>query len=81
MPNKTRNQNEGEGSRSADLSYRRGVQEFLKESDPQKLGEEALRDIERPDGRRVIRAFELLFEEAYLYARALLGRVLRTHPR
>jgi hypothetical protein len=42
--------NEGEGSKSADRNYRRGVEEFLEEEDPSQLAREAARDVERdPD--------------------------------
>jgi hypothetical protein len=40
-------ENEGEGSKSADRSYRRNVDEFLQENDPSKLAREAASDIER----------------------------------
>ncbi|MDB4968568.1 MAG: hypothetical protein JWN44_4257 [Myxococcales bacterium] len=40
-------QNEGEGSKSADRAYRRDVDEFLKENDPSKLARQAASDIER----------------------------------
>jgi len=39
--------NEGEGSKSADRAYRRDVDEFLQENDPSKLARQAASDIER----------------------------------
>ena len=39
--------NEGEGSKSADRSYRRDVDEFLQENDPSQLAKKAASDIER----------------------------------
>jgi hypothetical protein len=42
--------NEGEGSKSADRSYRRDVDEFLKENDPSQLARNAAADIERDPG-------------------------------
>jgi hypothetical protein len=39
--------NEGEGSKSADRSYRHDVDEFLDENDPSKLARNAAADIER----------------------------------
>ncbi len=45
-----RDENEGEGSKSADRAYRNDVDEFLKENDPSKLARNAAADIERdPD--------------------------------
>jgi hypothetical protein len=42
--------NEGEGSKSADRAYRRDVDEFLEENDPSKLARAAQADMERdPD--------------------------------
>ncbi len=90
MPNQTKNpENEGEGSRSADLAYRRGVQDFLRDNDPQELAEQAKRemeDSEAPDARRVIHALERLWEEIYLYVRGVWrqftdprGRVGQSH--
>ena len=43
-------QNEGEGSKSADAAYRRDVDEFLEENDPAKLARNAASDIERDPG-------------------------------
>jgi len=43
-------ENEGEGSKSADRSYRENVDEFLKENDPSKLARNAAADIERDPG-------------------------------
>ena len=40
-------QNEGEGSKSADRAYRRDVDEFLREEDPARLARDAAGDIER----------------------------------
>ena len=40
-------ENEGEGSKSADRQYRRDVDDFLQENDPSKLARQARRDIER----------------------------------
>jgi hypothetical protein len=42
--------NEGEGSKSADRSYRNDVDEFLKENDPSQLARNAAADIERDPG-------------------------------
>ncbi|MGZ3407924.1 MAG: hypothetical protein ACXVAN_15845 [Polyangia bacterium] len=43
-------QNEGEGSKSADRAYRHDVDEFLKENDPAELARNAAADIERDPG-------------------------------
>ena len=43
-------ENEGEGSKSADAAYRRDVDEFLDENDPAKLARNAASDIERDPG-------------------------------
>lgn len=43
------NQNEGEGSKSADKKYRDGVGEFLKEEDPEALARKALEDFDKND--------------------------------
>ncbi|HEY2747046.1 MAG TPA: hypothetical protein VGL86_20630 [Polyangia bacterium] len=40
-------QNEGEGSKSADRQYRKDVDDFLQENDPSKLARQAQRDLER----------------------------------
>lgn len=40
-------QNEGEGSKSADRSYREDVDKFLQENDPSKLARNAAADVER----------------------------------
>jgi hypothetical protein len=40
-------QNEGEGSKSADRAYRNDVDDFLKENDPSQLARNAAADIER----------------------------------
>jgi hypothetical protein len=40
-------ENEGEGSKSADRAYREDVDDFLKENDPAKLARNAEADIER----------------------------------
>ncbi len=40
-------ENEGEGSKSADRQYRKDVDDFLQENDPSKLAKEAQRDVER----------------------------------
>ena len=40
-------ENEGEGSKSADRSYRRNVDEFLDHEDPSKLGRDAAADLDR----------------------------------
>ena len=40
-------ENEGEGSKSADRAYRNDVDDFLKENDPSKLARNAASDIER----------------------------------
>ena len=43
-------ENEGEGSKSADRQYRKDVDDFLQENDPSKLARQAESDIERdPD--------------------------------
>lgn len=44
-------ENEGEGSKSADRAYRNDVDEFLKENDPSKLARNAAADIERDPGK------------------------------
>jgi hypothetical protein len=41
------NENEGEGSKSADKAYRRDVDDFLEKEDPSKLARQAQADIER----------------------------------
>jgi hypothetical protein len=43
-------ENEGEGSKSADRAYRSDVDEFLRENDPSKLARQAQSDIERDPG-------------------------------
>ena len=43
-------ENEGEGSKSADQAYRNDVDDFLKENDPSKLARNAAADIERDPG-------------------------------
>jgi hypothetical protein len=43
-------ENEGEGSKSADRAYRHDVDEFLEENDPSKLARNAAADIERDPG-------------------------------
>ncbi len=43
-------ENEGEGSKSADAAYRRDVDEFLEENDPAKLARNAAADVERDPG-------------------------------
>jgi hypothetical protein len=40
-------ENEGEGSKSADRAYRNDVDDFLKENDPSELARNAEADIER----------------------------------
>ncbi|HEX8950558.1 MAG TPA: hypothetical protein VF945_01875 [Polyangia bacterium] len=45
-----RDENEGEGSKSADRAYRRDVDEFLEENDPSQLARNAAADIERDPG-------------------------------
>lgn len=40
-------ENEGEGSKSADRNYRRDVDDFLEKEDPSKLARQAQADIER----------------------------------
>ena len=40
-------ENEGEGSKSADRAYRKDVDEFLQENNPSKLARKAADDIER----------------------------------
>jgi hypothetical protein len=42
-----RDENEGEGSKSADQNYRRDVDEFLEKEDPSKLARQAQADVER----------------------------------
>ena len=46
-PEVEREENEGEGSKSADRAYRKGVDEFLEENDPSKLARQAASDVER----------------------------------
>jgi hypothetical protein len=46
-----RDENEGEGSKSADAAYRRDVDKFLEEEDPAKLGRQAKEDVERDPER------------------------------
>lgn len=38
--------NEGEGSKTADRNYRKGIEEFKRTNDPQELGRQAAHDIE-----------------------------------
>ncbi len=44
-------ENEGEGSKSADRNYRNDVDDFLKNEDPSKLARQAASDIERDPGK------------------------------
>ena len=44
-------ENEGEGSKSADRNYRNDVDDFLKNEDPSKLARQAVSDIERDPGK------------------------------
>jgi hypothetical protein len=46
-PDKRSDENEGEGSKSADRQYRRDVDDFLQENDPSKLARNAAADIEK----------------------------------
>lgn len=46
-----KDENEGEGSKSADRAYRHDVDEFLEKEDPSKLARQAMSDIERDPGR------------------------------
>jgi hypothetical protein len=46
-PDVERDENEGEGSKSADRAYRHDVEEFLEKEDPAQLGRAAREEIER----------------------------------
>ncbi len=51
------NDNEGEGSKTADRRYREGVEKFVEREDTEKLAREAERDVEH-DAERYKRAEE-----------------------
>jgi hypothetical protein len=47
IENIEQDENEGEGSKSADQAYRRDIEEFLEEEDPARLAREAAQDLDR----------------------------------
>jgi hypothetical protein len=47
QPEEPVDENEGEGNKSADRTYRKGIEDFLKSSDVERLAEEARQDVER----------------------------------
>lgn len=55
---KPASQNEGEGSRSADAQYRRGVEEHVRHHDVQGDAERAREAVDGPEGEELRRAEE-----------------------
>lgn len=52
-------QNEGEGNRTADRSYRKGVKQFLEEGRSEEAADEAAEAIDSEEGEELRRAEEL----------------------
>jgi hypothetical protein len=50
-PSADEDENEGEGNKSADERYRRNVEEFIEEDDPDARAREAASDVERDPER------------------------------